>query len=117
MKICFNQYVTLKNSSMLYRNITSWFLLKFVTWLVLPKFNDFDQNVPTFSASATDNRTKSMEFRDVKKTVETYLPPIDSKIIDLKTIYKYFKYLQGLAADANMPFVNITLDAGAAINA
>ena len=37
-------------------------------------------------------------------------------LIDLKTIYKYLKYLQGLAADANMPFVNITLDVGAAIN-
>ena len=50
---------------------TSWFLSKFVTWLVLQKFDDFDQNVPTFSAWETVNRTKSMEFGDVKKTVET----------------------------------------------
>ena len=58
-----------------------------------------------------------MEFgEDVKKTVETYLPPINSKVTDLKMIYKYLKYLQGLAADVNMPFVNVTLDAGAAIN-
>ena len=27
------------------------------------------------------------------------------------------KYLQGLPADANIPFIDITLDAGAAINA
>ena len=64
-----------------------------------------------------DRKKKSMEFgEDVKKTVETYLPPINSKVTDLKTIYKYLKYLQGLAADVNMPFVNVTLDAGAAIN-
>ena len=49
--------------------------------------------------------------------METYLPPIDSKVTDLKTIYKYLKYLQGLAADANVLLVNTTLDAGAAINA
>ena len=96
---------------------TSWFLSKSLTWLVLRKFNGFDQNFATFSAWETDNKTKSMEFRDVKKTVETYLPPVDSKVTELKTIYKYLKYLQGLAADANMPFVNITLDVGAAINA
>ena len=49
--------------------------------------------------------------------METYLPPFDSKVTDLKTIYKYLKYLQVLTADANMPFVNIKLDDGAAINA
>ena len=74
-------------------------------------------NVPTSSDWETDNRTKPMEFRDVKKTVETYLPPIVSKVTDLKTIYKYLKYLQGLSADANIPFIDITLNAGAAINA
>ena len=47
---------------------TSWFLSKFVTWLVLRKLNNFDQNVPTCSASETDSRTKSMEFGDAKKT-------------------------------------------------
>ena len=48
--------------------------------------------------------------------METYLPPIDSKVTDLKKIYKYLKYLQGLAADANVLLVNTTLDTGAAIN-
>ena len=90
---------------------TSWLLSKFVTWVVLWKFNDFDKMWDT------DNKTKSMEFGNVKKTLETYLPPIDSKITDFKTICKYLKYLQGLAADANMPFANAALDVGAAINA
>lgn len=96
---------------------TSWFLLKFVTWLVLQQFDDFDQNVPTFSAWETDNRTKSMEFGDVKKTVETNLLLINSKATDLKTVHKKLKYLQGLTADVNMPFVNVTLDVGPSINA
>lgn len=75
---------------------TSWFLSKFVTWVVLRKFNDFDKKWDA------DNKTKSMEFGNVKNILETYLPPIDSKITDFKTICKYLKYLQGLAADVNM---------------
>ena len=84
--------------------------------IVLPTL-PMSSNVPTSSDWETDNRTKSMEFRDVKKTVETYLPPIVSRVTDLKTIYKYLKYIQGLSADANIPFIDITLNAGAAINA
>ena len=36
---------------------------------------------------------------------------------DFSTIFAYFDYLQKLAADVNMPYVNITLDVGAAVNA
>ena len=90
---------------------TSWFLSKFDTWVVLRKFNEFDKKWDT------DNKTKSMEFGNVENILETYLPPIDSKITDFKTICKYLKYLQGLAADVNMLFANATLDVGAAINA
>ena len=53
----------------------------------------------------------------MKKTVITYLPPINSKVTDFSTIFAYFDYLQKLAADVNMPYVNITLDVGAAVNA
>ena len=63
----------LSKSSEYFEINTSWFLSKFVTWLLLRTFNDFDQKIPTFSALETDNRTKSMEFGDVKKTVETYV--------------------------------------------
>ena len=64
----------------------------------------------------TQIQKKTMQFsKDVKKTVEAYLPLIYSKVTDLKTICKYLKYLQGLAADVNMPFVNVTLDAGVVI--
>ena len=51
------------------------------------------------------------------KTIETYLPPINSKVTDFTTIKNYFDYLGQLSADSHMPYVNITLDIGAAINA
>lgn len=57
-------------------------------WVVLRKFNDFDKKWDT------DNKTKSMEFGNVKNIQETYLPPIDSKITDFETIFKYLEYLQ-----------------------
>ena len=34
-----------------------------------------------------------------------------------KTILNYMQYLQKLAEEVNMPYINITLDMGAAINA
>ena len=51
------------------------------------------------------------------KTSETYLPPILSKVTEFSSIQKYVEYLQSLAASVNMPYVNITLDVGAAMNA
>ena len=38
-------------------------------------------------------------------------------VMDFKTIHQYMSYLQELARDVNMPYVNITLDVGAAISA
>ena len=52
-------YVML-NSSECFEINTSSFLSKFVTWLVLRKLNDFNQNVLTFTAWEIDNRTKSI---------------------------------------------------------
>ena len=45
------------------------------------------------------------------------MPPITSKVTDFQTIKKYMCYLQSLASECNMNYVNITLDVGAAINA
>lgn len=53
----------------------------------------------------------------LQKTIETYLPPINAKVTEFMTIKRYMEYLQGLAEDMNMPYVNITLDVGAAMNA
>lgn len=62
-------------------------------------------------------REKSVNKSSLKKTVESYLPPITTKVTDFKTIHQYMTYLQALANEVNMPYVNITLDVGAAINA
>jgi hypothetical protein len=93
------------------------FISNHFTWLMLRKMNSFDQVVPTYSGWQVNNRIKSNRLQSVKKTVEIYLPPIESKVTDYTTIFKYMRYLQGLASDVNMPYVNITLDVGAAINA
>ena len=53
----------------------------------------------------------------INKTIETYLPPNNSKVTSADTIEKYFNYFTCLANTCNMPYVNITLDVGAAINA
>ena len=50
------------------------------------------------------------------KTVETYLPPIPSKVVEFTTIERYLEYLEKLSMSRNMPFVNITLDVEVAMN-
>ena len=52
----------------------------------------------------------------MQTTVETYLPPITSKVTNFTTITQYMTYLQSLAASSNMSYVKSTLDVGAAIN-
>ena len=50
------------------------------------------------------------------KTVETYLPPIPSKVVGFTTIEMYLEYLEKLSMSCDMPFVNIALDVGVAMN-
>ena len=52
-----------------------------------------------------------------KKTLIKYLPPINAKVTEFETIKRYLVYMQKLADEANMPYVNVTLDVGAAVNA
>ena len=47
----------------------------------------------------------------------TCLPPINSEVTEFDIIHRYFEYLQQLAAEANIPYVNITLDVGATMSA
>ena len=86
---------------------------KYYYWLWIRKHNSFDQQVSNFSGW----NLKHCSHNELKKTVITYLPPINSKVTDFSTIFAYFDYLLKLAADVNMPYVNITLDIGAAVNA
>ena len=79
--------------------------------------NSFDQIITTFPGWLLKLREQANGMTQVIKTIETYLPPITTKVTDFKTIFQYMTYLQSLAADVNMPYVNITLDVGTAINA
>ena len=45
-----------------------------------------------------------------------YLPPINAKVTDFNTIDRYLMSIQKLADEANMSYINLTLDDGAAIN-
>ena len=78
------------------------------------KYNCYDQAVPNISGWR--QALRKVATQELQKTVKTYLPPITSKVTDFTTISQYMIYLQSLAASSNMPYVNITLDVGAAIN-
>ena len=85
-----------KNTShQLNYNNTSFQQLQFI-WLYLRKCNHFDQAVPNFTGWRLFGRNAVVQ--EVQKTVETYLPPITSKVTEFTTIFKYMTYLQSLAA-------------------
>ena len=85
-------------------------------WVYARKQNFFDQVIPTFKGRALNIRSDCQKTT-IKKTVETFFPPFTSKVTEFSTIKKYLSYLQNLSASVNMPYVNITLDVGTAINA
>ena len=87
--------------------------MKFVLWLYTRKCNSFNQTVAIFKGWALKQKPEN----PIKKTIETYLPPITSKVTDFGTIQKYLMHLKNASASVNMPYINIILDVGAAINA
>jgi len=96
-------------------NSETSFKIAYLTWLYLRKSNSFLQRVPVFKGWKL--QTRSINGPDIIKSSETYLPPINAKVTDYQTIQRYMRYLQTLAEKVNMPFVNVTLDVGAAMNA
>ena len=82
--------------------------------MLFRKWNSVDQTVPIFSGWLINIRKK--HSTNLIKTTETYLPPILSKVADFNSIQKYIEYLQSLPHSVNMPYTNITLDVGTAIN-
>ena len=93
--------------------IKSLFNRQYLLWQYIRKLNSFNQIVPLFKGWAMQIRP----IRTITKTVEIYLPPITTKVTDFVTIQKYLSFLQNQSESVNMPYVNITLDVGAAINA
>ena len=74
-----------------------------------------DQIVPSMSGWSA--KIQEIFGDTFQKTVLTYLPPIDSPITEFSTMAKVFDVIQEQARKKNMPYANITLDVGAAMNA
>ena len=62
------------------------FKLSFFTWVVTRKENSFDQIVPTISAHQLNNRTA--KDWAIRKKIEMYLSPINSKVSHFYNISK-----------------------------
>ena len=72
---------------------------------------------PSYSAWKTQVRT-SCSVEPVQKTTVTYLTPIPAEVVtDFSTVNQYLLHMQKLAEEVNMPYVNVTLDVGAAVRA
>lgn len=93
------------------------FKILFLMWLMLRKINSSDQFVPSFSGFGVQERSNIENISELQKTTLTYLLPINSSITSFDTIYKLFQYLQSHAKKSESPYVNLTLDAGAFVNA
>ena len=108
------QFNNLQKPSFMYD--TRSYTTNYLFWVILRMQNAFDQLIPIYSGWKLQTRRKDTATAIIK-TTECYLPPITSKVTDYETIHKYMEYLQTLASEVGMPYVNITLDVGAAINA
>ena len=85
---------------------------KYFIWCWLRQHNSLDQVVRLYSCSFLKERdNENFVNREL-----TYLPSTPSKVVEFKTILSYMEYLQKLAEEVNMPYVNITLDMSAALN-
>ena len=86
----------------------------YAMWIYTQKQNNFNQIYPVLKGWLLSQHAENSET--LKKTSETFLPPITTNITQFATIQKYLTYLQSMAASVNMSYVNVTLDIGAAIN-
>eukprot|EP00794_Sanderia_malayensis_P014431 gene14431-biopygen11526 len=89
----------------------------YLAWMVLRNLNSDDEIVSSFYGWKMKLRSAGLPQESIKKTVMMYLPPINAKVTDYSTINSYLMYMQRLADEVNMPYVNVTLDVGAAMNA
>ena len=86
-------------------------------WMLGRVLSSKDQFLPTFSGWCVAIQTGQLADIEIEKTSLTYLPPVNHPITDFAIIYKVFEIIQNRAKKANMPYDNVTLDVGAAINA
>ena len=87
----------------------------YAMWIYIRKQNNFNQIYPVLKGWLLSQRAETSET--LKKTSETFLTLITTKVIEFASIKKYLTYLQSMTASVNMPYINVTLDVGVAINA
>ena len=87
-----------------------------LVWSILRLLASRDQTLPMFSGWLMQMRNKVTD-KVVQRTFETFLPPMTTSITDYGTIYRLLVYLQSLCTEVNMPYVNVTMDVRAAMNA
>ena len=81
-------------------------------WRLLRKLHENDQIYAKFSGFVIN-----LIQRELKKTVMTYLPPIETPITEYGTLFEMFHRSQQMSKQCNMRYTHITLDCGAAIKA
>ena len=112
IKINVEPLISIDTKVVIKQNMACLYAAKYFVCCWLHQHNSLDQVVSSYSGwllTEPDNKY-------LVKTELTYLPPIPSKVTEFKTILNYMQYLQNLE-EVNMPYVNITLDMDAAINA
>ena len=83
-----------------------------ILWKALRKQHESDQVYPKFSGFVINYIQK-----ESKKTIMTYLPPIETPITEYGTIYEMFERSEKMSKQGNMKYTHIVLDCGAAIKA
>ena len=81
-------------------------------WKIIRKINEKDQFYSKFCGFVID-----LIKAEQKKTVMTYLPPIETPITDYGSLFEMFYRSEKMAAQGNMKYTHITLDCGAAMKA
>ena len=81
-------------------------------WKLLRKITEQDQQYAKFSGYVIN-----LLKHELKKTVMTFLPPIETPITDYGSLFEMFHRSEKMAIQCNMKYTHITLDCGAAIKA
>ena len=98
------------------RSCNEVFNVQYFLWRTLHYLTANKQNYPTLSGRLVILR-KLEAISDLKKTVVTYLAPINASVNAFSTVFQFLTYIQSLCQEANMPYVNVTLDSEATMNA
>ena len=104
-----------RNHHVLNEDESGNFGLRYLLWNMLRHISSGNQKIPSFSGWQV--LVRKIANVATEKTVMIYLPPINAPVNEFSTIFGFLTYMQKLCKEVNMPYVNITLDLGAAMPA